>query len=114
ERGACSWLPPSIQAESDRADQALGTGTDRASRGTGQGLAIVGAVDHPFPIMGRNVTVGRRGHGGFDRLYNVRGDDDDEFGLVALEKVRAEQLADFRADAQTDMLCVDDRRREVE
>src|SRR5207253_2475787 len=99
-RGACSWLPPSIQAESDRADQALGTGTDRAFRGTGQGLAIIGAVDHPFPIMRRNETVGRRREGGLDRLDDIRGDDDDELRLVVLIPVRAEQLAENRYVAE--------------
>src|SRR6202043_2690825 len=83
---------------------ALGTGTGRAFRGTGQGFAIGGAVDNHLQIVRRDEAVGWCREGSLDRLYEIRGDDDDELGLAFLETLRAEELAKDRDVADTGYL----------
>src|SRR6516162_10329158 len=91
-----SWHSSSIQPEPAGPDQASAASVERAWPGSGQPGAVFVAEKHPLSIVRQSQAVGRGREPRLHRLHKVRGDDDDEIGLAALEAVRAKHRADDR------------------
>src|SRR5437870_10354318 len=104
---------PSIQPEPGGADRTLAAGLGRSLWRSGWGLLAAAAADHLLDIVRGLETVGRRlepRHRG-RRSGQIWRHDDDEFSLVSLELLRAEQLPEDRDVAEPrnlgDRLLVD-------
>src|SRR5262249_22828507 len=88
KRGVTSCSnPPSIQPEPDRADQTLAVARHGTAGWSGKGLPIGAAADHLLGIVRRYETIrgGSKCHR--RRFDEVRCNDNDQFGLVALELI---------------------------